>query len=267
VTKLARTSSAIVVLTALAFATPKPAAADVVPPPPTDCPKGEIGETSHNGPRCVKQAPKDCPAGWRGMEGGTCKLTPCTNDGRCWGDEVCVEHAVCLSPTVDEFYAPGEDEGAKQGTLDPADGAWLRSQLFGAAAPAPMPRRRPKPITRYEAVNVCSREVACAAPATCQRERLCVPKGVRALAYRGTNVYATRVARKTETPLTTSGTDAMEGSADPPATAPGARGCGSCAAGARDAEGAWVALAAAALALVRRRRRAHAEGRPLPPSA
>mgnify|MGYP001047283228 CR=1 FL=1 len=52
------------------------AAADVVMPPPTDCKRGEVGVTSHGGPRCEKVAPEDCPAGWRGVLGGSCMLGP-----------------------------------------------------------------------------------------------------------------------------------------------------------------------------------------------
>ena len=186
-----------------ALAAPSTAPADVVVPPPTNCPRGEVGVASHDGPRCVKAAPKDCPTGWRGTLGGTCMLAPCASDASCRAGEACLEHAVCLAPFAEDFYDYGEEERDEHGTLEPIEGSLLRSP--GLLAGPIMPRtKRPKPVIRYNATNVCSREVACGAPATCQKEKLCVPKGRRALAYRGNNAAPARVARKTETPLTTS---------------------------------------------------------------
>src|SRR5262249_22053507 len=161
----------------------------------------------------VKEAPKDCPAGWRGVLGGKCMLAPCENDAGCQEGEACVEHAACLSPFPDEFYDYNEEEREKHGMLEPIEGSLLRSQ--GLLAGPPMPKtKRPKPIIRYNAVNVCSREIACAAPATCQKEKLCVPRGKRVLAYRGSNVEPARVQRKTDTPITTSAAEATEASSD-----------------------------------------------------
>ncbi len=71
-----------------------PARADVVMPPPTDCPRGQVGVTSHGGPRCEKVAPQDCPTGWYGQLGGNCALAPCEKDADCGQDRECVEHAV-----------------------------------------------------------------------------------------------------------------------------------------------------------------------------
>jgi hypothetical protein len=254
-----RTSAALALALALtAIAAPSSAPADVVMPPPTDCPIGEVGTTIHGGLGCVKEAPKDCPTGWRGTLGGTCMLAPCDTDSNCREGEACVEHAVCLAPFPDEFYDYGEEEREKHGMLEPVDGSLLRSP--GLLAGPPMPKtRRPKSIVRYNATNVCSREVACAAPATCQREKLCVPKGRRALAYRGSNVAPARVARKTDAPFTASAAEATEASADLPTAGLGARGCAACAAGSQAAGGAWIAGAAAiGLALGRRRTRRRA---------
>jgi hypothetical protein len=245
-----------------AIAAPSSALADAVPPPPTDCPRGEIGVTSHGGPSCVKEAPKDCPTGWRGTLGGTCTLAPCDTDANCQEGEACVEHAICLAPFSDEFYDYGEEEREKHGMLEPIEGSLLRSP--GLLAGPPMPKmRRPRPIIRYNATNVCSSEVACAAPATCQREKLCVPRGRRALAYRGSNVALARVARKTDAPLTASAAEATEASAELPTTGPGARGCGACAAGSQAVGVAWtVGVAAIGLAVGRRQTRRRAGDSP-----
>jgi MYXO-CTERM domain-containing protein len=252
-----RTAAALALALA-ALAAPGSALADAVPPAPDDCPKGEVGTTSHSGPSCVKEPPKDCPTGWRGTLGGTCMLTPCATDANCQPGEACVEHAVCLAPYPDDFYEYGEEEREKHGMLEPIEGSLFRSP--GLLAGPPMQKtRRPKPILRYNATNVCSREVACAAPATCQTEKLCVPKGRRALAYRGSNVAPVRVARKTEAALTASAAEATEASADLPTAGPGARGCGACASSTQAAGGAWAAGAAAlVLALGRRRTRRRA---------
>src|SRR5262249_48242464 len=156
--------------------------------------------------------------GWRGVRGGSCMLTPCESDGNCPEGQACVEHSVCLEPFPDEFYDYGEEEREKHGLLEPIDGEGSLLRSPGLLAGPMMPKtKRPKPIIRYNAINVCSREVACTAPATCQKEKLCVPKGGRALAYRGRNVNGARVARKTETPLTTSAAEASEAAADLPA--------------------------------------------------
>jgi hypothetical protein len=252
---LARSGITIAALLA-AVAVSRAARADVVMPPPTDCPRGQTGETSHAGPRCVPVAPKDCPPGWRGILGGTCMLAPCIDDKGCQEGEACVAHSVCLQPFVDELYDYGEEEREKQGMndfIEPGEDALLRSP--GLLAGPPMPKtKRPKPITRYNAINVCSAEVACAAPAVCQTEKLCVPRGSRALAYRGSNISPARVARKTDTPITTSDAPATEASAPFP---PPGRGCAGCtaASSAPELPCAIGAAAAAGIAVMRRRRR------------
>jgi MYXO-CTERM domain-containing protein len=239
----------------LLFAAPalsaSPAAADVVMSPPDDCPRGEVGVTSHGGPRCVKEAPTDCPVGWRGMLGGTCSLTPCENDQGCQAGEACVEHSVCLQPFEDSFYDYGEDEREEHGELEPPAWDVLRAPGLLAGPMAPK-KPRDKPITRYNAANLCSREVACAAPGTCQPEKLCVPRGSRALAYRGTNSSAVRVARKTATPLTSSGAEPTE---QPAALSPKS-GCAGCrTAPAPDEPWALALALGVGVALMRRRRR------------
>jgi MYXO-CTERM domain-containing protein len=233
-----------------------PVSADVVMPPPTDCPDGETGVTSHGGPRCMKVAPTDCPNGWRGQLGGHCSLAPCRDDTTCQQGEECVEHAVCLQPFEDWFYDYGEEESEKHGLLPPPASDLLRSPGLLAGPMAPRTKRE-KPIVRYDAVNLCTREIACVASGTCQPEKLCVPRGTRALAYRGTNIGPARVARKTDTPLTVSSAEPTEA---PAALSPGKNGCAGCAtAPAPDRSWALGAVAGVVIAVARRRRRsAHA---------
>ncbi len=92
--------------------------ADVVNPPPDDCPEGQIGTTGHLGSRCVPHlcSPSgNCDAG-PCTETGMCVLreervcgdmdTPCTFEeafGLCDTDEdcgrgACVVDAYCLNP-------------------------------------------------------------------------------------------------------------------------------------------------------------------------
>lgn len=257
------------------LAAPGIARADAVPPPPTDCPRGQVGITSHSGPQCVEEAPPDCPTGWRGRLGGTCALTPCETDANCQPGEACVEHSVCLQPFEDPFYDYGEEEREKHGWADPHPSDLLRSP--GLLAGPPMPRtRRPVPIIRYDAVNLCSPEVGCAAPNTCQPEKLCVPREKRALAYRGKNISPVRVARKTATPLVASAAEPTEApspttSATHPGTTtcagcteatspitsttrPGATGCAGCSVPSQAFDGA-LALASALIALLALKRR------------
>jgi MYXO-CTERM domain-containing protein len=197
-------------IVALALAAPASARADVVSPPPTFCPPGTEGVTSHGGPQCMKKAPKNCPQGWHGLLGGTCTLSPCASDANCQEGQACVEHLTCLEPFEDAFYDYGEDQtDARSEGMPPP----------GLLAGPPMPRkRRPAPVTRYNAVNLCSAEVACDAPRMCLPEKLCVPKGTRGLAYRDSNITPARVARKGAVPA------APASSATPSASAPGLQG-------------------------------------------
>jgi hypothetical protein len=221
------------------------ARADAVPPPPDDCPSGEVGTTDHSGPRCEKEAPTDCPAGWRGVQGGSCMLAPCDTDERCGAGQACIEHAVCLQPVPDDYYEYGEeprDAGADEGAALPG---FARGLIAGPMAPRV---KRPKPIVRYEATNLCAADVACAAPRTCQTEKLCAPRGARAVAYRGTNVTPARVARQTGEPLTQSEARPSE------ATAPPAKGgCAACGVGASPSSSAWVLLVIGIAAAIARR--------------
>jgi MYXO-CTERM domain-containing protein len=178
-------------LFALVFAAPASARADAVPPPPSFCPPGTQAVTSHHGPECVKVAPKNCPRGWHGVFGGTCSLQPCVDDSGCQPGEACVEHLACLASFVDDLY-DSSDDPSEEGRAEPRPPPDL-------LAGPPLPRRpRRSPVTRFDAVNLCSAEVPCGAPRQCLPEKICVPRGTRGLAYAGTNITPARVARKTE---------------------------------------------------------------------
>lgn len=73
------------ILTALLCALPATALADRVPPAPTDCPRGSVGETSHAGPICAPST--------------------CRGPSDCSGDTpACVEVALCVER---QTYTPG----------------------------------------------------------------------------------------------------------------------------------------------------------------
>jgi hypothetical protein len=257
---------AIAALGLVLSAAPHASARDAVPPPPLLCPPGYKGVTSHAGPKCEQNAPRNCPTGWDGVLGGNCVLMPCPASGQCHTGYVCVEHAVCLQPKQDDFYDYNETPApapapttapsppaAPSGSPD-KEGALPRAPEAPLGEPLPARVRRPTPIFRYEAVNLCSPAVACAAPATCQTEKLCVPAGKRAVAYLGPNIQPVRVARQSETPLTTSGAAATEAAAS-------ASGCG-CSVGARTGHAWLVAAFAVAGALARRSARRGGTRRP-----
>ncbi|MCB9594752.1 MAG: hypothetical protein H6719_18675 [Sandaracinaceae bacterium] len=64
---------------------PAVASADRVPPPPSDCPRGSIAQTSHSGP--------------------TCEPSVCASTADCSGDTpACEEVALCVES---ETYTPG----------------------------------------------------------------------------------------------------------------------------------------------------------------
>jgi hypothetical protein len=192
------------------------------------------------------------------MLGGKCTLHACTLGEQCPPEQECVEHSVCLEAYEDEYYLWNEVP-TEQGELDPpapsdTRPSLLRSPSLIAGPPAPRVKR-PKPIVRYNAVNLCAKGVACGAPHTCQSEKLCVPRGKRAAAYLGTNIEPAAVARTTDTPLTASGAQPTESAAPP---APKKAGCAGCSVQPlEDAPPAMLAITAAFFfALSRRRSRA-----------
>jgi hypothetical protein len=152
------------------ISSPLRAGADAVPPPPKNCPPGKIGITSHAGPQCVAPPPKNCPPGWRPEIRGVCRLEMCDEDGQCEDGTTCREAELCLEEYLQEW-------------------GWGRNQHGESSSEeAPRPRNRPLfagPPRRFDpprkvvvAVDICGNGRRCAAPATCKKSRVCLPKNV-----------------------------------------------------------------------------------------
>jgi hypothetical protein len=82
------------------------ARADAVPPPPTDCPPGKVGTTSHGGAHCVDAPPKNCPPGWRGVAGGNCMVAVCGADNQCDPGQVCRDQSLCMAEETEYYRGP-----------------------------------------------------------------------------------------------------------------------------------------------------------------
>ena len=102
-----------------------PARADVVMSPPKSCPPGHTPVTSHAGPRCLANAPTNCPAGWTGILGGHCVLDVCDPGGEatCRAGTECKAQDLCGEEKLVE---------TKQ-EIDAAGGWGVRSQRKPAA--------------------------------------------------------------------------------------------------------------------------------------
>lgn len=131
--------------------------ADAVPPPPRSCPPGQVGVTSHAGPRCVPKAPTNCPAGWYGVVGGECLVHTCETDDVCGKGKHCREVDVCLHEWFQEW------------------GEATRPDPFTLAAP---PRRFDPPVRRVDVVNICTSDGRCGGKDTCAKGKVCLPNGV-----------------------------------------------------------------------------------------
>ncbi len=138
--------------------------ADAVPPPPKTCPKGQVGVTSHGGPKCVLKAPKNCAPGYRGVLGGTCELATCSSDGECEGGRHCLQIETCQE--YRELHWTGWGWGAQ--LLAPRES-------FFAGPPRPRPDGPPK--MAWVNLSICGQDGACAAPAECRPAGLCYPPG------------------------------------------------------------------------------------------
>lgn len=131
--------------------------ADAVPPPPSRCPPGQIGVTSHAGPQCVLPPPKDCPPGWRGTNGGVCLVWSCTSDAQCGDGARCSAADLCLAESLQEWGA--------------AD-APVRPLFAGPLQHFDPPRRV------VTAVDVCPAARACPKGSECKQGKVCLPSGV-----------------------------------------------------------------------------------------
>jgi hypothetical protein len=147
-----RASLLVMLFSSIAFA-------DAVPPPPRNCPPGQVGITSHGGPRCVPAAPKSCPAGWRPQIGGVCVVAVCFEDANCEAGQKCKQAEVCLQERLVEW---GE---APQSRVDP----------FLFAEP---PRHNVPPRKVIETIDVCGDKRSCPDDSKCDTGKICLPKGV-----------------------------------------------------------------------------------------
>ncbi len=230
------------------------AAADVVPPPPKKCPPGTVAVTSHSGPACKKEAPKNCPVGYRGVLGGICRLDTCASDLQCEREgKVCRDYSLCYEERTRYYAKKGERAEGWRG-------------LLGMG-----PRRRLDPPQKYwHPIDICSPGKNCPAPKECRPGKLCVPPATpmpvlpSAQPPDSGSPPAPADAAAAPTPTTTE-------SPAPPAAAPSAvappdsgrvderpTGCGSGCAGTPASQLPWaglLALGALGLAAMRKRSR------------
>lgn len=144
-------------------------AADAVPPPPRECPKGKIGITSHHGPECVEPAPTNCPVGWRGVIRGLCVVETCTTDESCGAGRQCKEADVCQHEFLQEW-------GWGALVPPPPSPDALACDPFVLAGP---PQRFDPPRKVIETVDICAADRTCPPESTCQKGRVCLPKDAK----------------------------------------------------------------------------------------
>ena len=136
--------------------------ADAVPPPPDSCPAGQVGVTSHGGPQCVPEAPKDCAPGYRGEVGGNCVLAACASDQECEAGSRCVQVDVCQELRQLHWTGWGWS----------AEAPMVRGNFLGGP-PAPAPEGD-SPMG-WVKLRICGQDAACNAPAECRPMGLCYP--------------------------------------------------------------------------------------------
>lgn len=215
-----------------------PARGDALPPAtPISCPGGSHVRHDHGGTRCEADAPKDCPAGWRGIPGGQCVLAICQEGSSCPAGQQCVEVGLCSYTTTRALY------GAVRGP-----------ELAG-----------PPAIRKVRvATEACGAARSCAHPAKCRPGAVCLPAGVTSAAPKPTNAGDVVLGGAPEDEPE----DELPPSEDPPAPpatgspptpeprTPGkSGGCAGCAQGrTRGEAGSLLALGLGLAAWLRRRR-------------
>jgi hypothetical protein len=122
--------------------------ADVIAPPPIDCPPGQVGVTSHGGPSCLAAPPRDCPVGWRGEVGGECVPHHCDEASGCPAGLQCKPESICLTPIERHF----ENRRGRSVRLERAQTDW-------------------------EVFDICAPSIACRSPSQCRATKLCLPLG------------------------------------------------------------------------------------------
>lgn len=151
----------------LAALAPARAHADALPPPrPLACPAGTHLVHDHGGTHCVQDAPKNCPVGWRGIEGGQCTLVLCRSDASCGGAR-CKEVDLCAFDDPSHLRW-GEASPVPEGPVS----------LLGAPPMAARARVYSGP---------CGAGGTCSAQERCLRASVCLPADVSAPASRPKN--------------------------------------------------------------------------------
>lgn len=140
----------------------RPAFADAVPPPPEDCPPGQVGTTSHGGPACALEAPKNCAPGYRGEVGGNCVLAACSSDKECEDGQRCLQVDACQE--LRELYWTGWGWRAQRRVA--------ASNLLGGP---PEPKPEGDPPQAWVKLRICGQDGACNLPAECRPMGLCYP--------------------------------------------------------------------------------------------
>jgi len=153
-----------ILATSLAWLPSRLALADAVPPPPDDCPKGQVGTTSHGGPRCEPEAPTDCAPGYRGVVGGTCVLAACSSDKECDAGRRCLQVDACQ--VLRELHWTGWGWSAQR--------SFASGNLLGGP-PAPAPEGSPPKA--WVKLHICGQDGPCEPPAECRPMGLCYPPG------------------------------------------------------------------------------------------
>jgi len=139
--------AALVLALVLGLGWPSTAHADVVSPPPPDCPPERIPAPSHGLRLCLDPAPEDCPAGWIGRLGGACVVDVCTGHSDCGIGKTCRPHSLCYRRWVSDT-----DFNHRTGEEIPLD----------------------EPRVTWRLINVCGYENSCN-EGRCLPAKVCLP--------------------------------------------------------------------------------------------
>jgi MYXO-CTERM domain-containing protein len=119
---ISHTARCLPLLIAALWLVPRAATADVVPPPPSDCPDGTTPRTSHHGPYCEPPPPTECKPGYEPrvhLSDAYCEPPPalpcpegsywtsrsatnswCQGGRSCEGDYPCAEGTTCVETAL-----------------------------------------------------------------------------------------------------------------------------------------------------------------------
>ena len=128
------------------------------------CPPDKVALTNHGGTSCVEPPPKDCPAGWRGVAGGTCMLDTCDNDKDCRDGKRCRQASICHARN-EYWYGP----------CPPGQRGY---PFLGLPAPPQPQCKQDKPTISYVSVSICG-VAPCNAPSECRPGGVCALPGAK----------------------------------------------------------------------------------------